>query len=133
MAQSDHIYLRRTMLNSKAFRSLNGTAMYVLLQFESRLRKAPIGRNNEYRNINNGDLEFTYKEAKEKHKIGYSRFSNAIQKLIDTGFLEITQLGGGVVGLPTKYFLTDKWRKYGTDEFKPAFRKKFKGHHFPGK
>jgi hypothetical protein len=131
--KTDHIYLRRSMLNSAAFRSLNGTAMYVLLQFESRLKKAPTEKHNEYRNLNNGHLEFTYKEAQEKYHIGHSRFSNAIQRLIDTGFLEITQLGGGCVGLPTKYFLSDKWRHYGTDSFKPAVRKKFKGHRFPKK
>jgi hypothetical protein len=72
--------------------------------------------------VNNGKLVFTYKEAE---KLGLSRkqLNDAIDGLIEVGFLAINHQGKGPYD-PTTYFLAERWRAYGTKHFKPAPERK---------
>lgn len=69
---------------------------------------------------NNGEIVYPYVEA-ERKGIGRREFRNAIDELIEKGFLDITHQGsGGHAGDMTKYFIDNRWKDYGTDKFRPA-------------
>ena len=67
---------------------------------------------------NNGEIVYPYSEA-EKKRIGRREFRNAIDELIEKGFLDITHQGsGGRSGDMTKYFIDDRWKDFGTLSFR---------------
>ena len=69
---------------------------------------------------NNGEIVYPYSEAVRK-EIGRREFRNAIDELIEKGFLDITHQGsGGHSSDMTKYFIDDRWQDYGTPSFRPA-------------
>ncbi len=69
--------------------------------------------------INNGEIEFTYIEAKEKYGISYGAFRNAIDELREKGFIDIAATGMGVHKVKTLYSISDRWKLYGTPEYEP--------------
>ena len=82
--------------------------------------KTKKGRSNDWIIENNGEIVFTYAEA-EKQGIGRREFRNAIDQLVDKGFLDITHQGsGGHKGDTSKYALSERWKDYGTKEFQPT-------------
>ena len=85
-------------MESEAFKSLNGTAIKVLLLFFQKRRLEKIkrnGRQTEYLVTNNGEIIFTYSEAQ---KLGFSRcqFRDALDVLVERGFISVAVLGGGL-------------------------------------
>ena len=105
------------MILSPAFRKLNGRAMEVLLLFLYRRQWSLPSRKGKWYTTNNGEIVFPYKEAKKRFKIPKSSFARAIDNLIEYGFIEIAHLGGGLIGDCTRYSISERWRKYGTDSF----------------
>ena len=105
------------MILSPAFRKLNGRAMEVLLLFLYRRQWSLPSRKGKWYTTNNGEIVFPYKEAKKRFKIPKSSFARAIDKLMEHGFIEIAHLGGGLIGDCTRYSISGRWRKYGTDSF----------------
>jgi len=120
------VYLDPNLIQSKAFMELSGTASKVLLWFMYRRQMTKIGRNGKEKWIicNNGEIYFTYSEAQKKYNLTRPRFQRAIDDLIDKGFIEINHLGGGMMKDPSTYSISEKWKDYGTDNFKVAPRKK---------
>ena len=114
---SKNIWIEREMILSPAFRKLNGRAMEVLLLFFYRRQWKQAGREGKWYTTNNGEIVFPYKEAKKRFKIPKSSFARAIDKLMEHGFIEIAHLGGGLIGDCTRYSISERWRKYGTDSF----------------
>ena len=114
---SKNIWIEREMILSPAFRKLNGRAMEVLLLFLYRRQWKQAGRKGKWYTTNNGEIVFPYKEAKKRFKIPKSSFARAIDKLMEHGFIEIARLGGGLIGDCTRYSISERWRKYGTDSF----------------
>lgn len=79
-------------------------------------------RKNEF--INTRELTFAYSAA-QKLGIGTRAFNLAIDKLMEYGFIDIVEPGNGLSkGDCTIYGLSDRWRDYGTPNFKPASRTK---------
>lgn len=77
-------------------------------------------RSDEWVIKNNGEIVYPYSEAEHKG-IGRREFRNAIDELIDKGFLDITHQGsGGRSRDMTKFFIDDRWKDYGTPSFRPA-------------
>ena len=77
-------------------------------------------RSAEWVIRNNGDIVYPYLEA-EKKGIGRREFRNAIDELIEKGFIDITHQGsGGRARDMTTYFIDDRWKDYGTAMFRPA-------------
>jgi hypothetical protein len=77
-------------------------------------------RSDEWTIKNNGEIVYPYIEAEHKG-VGRREFRNAIDELIDKGFLDIAHQGsGGRSGDMTKYFLDNRWKEYGTTAFRPA-------------
>ena len=64
---------------------------------------------------NNGEIEFTYGEAKSKY--GITTFKDAIDELMEKGFLDVAETGMGVHKVKTLYSLSDRWKLYGTPQY----------------
>ena len=109
------IVIERALLKSEAFRGLSGKAKTVYFDFRM---KCKIGGPKDRRVIiNNGELEYTYSEA-EKKGIIRSSFMSAIDSLVERGLMDITHSGaGGRKGDKSLYAISDRWRKWGTEDF----------------
>ena len=118
----------RRMHCSPAFRRLTKTSVTVLFEFryKCQLKLIPIkaGRGKEWSIINNGELIFTYTEAKDRFGIAKSTFRNSIDQLVNLGFIDIAHQGGAYNKDPSKYGISDRWREYGKEEFIKKSRKK---------
>ncbi len=120
---SKSIWLDKNLLRSSAFRSLKKWSLLVYLDLlrkrqMEQIKKAK--RSDEWIIRNNGEIVYPYSEAENKG-IGRREFRNAIDELIEKGFLDITHQGsGGRSGDMSKYSLDDRWIKHGTSSFCPT-------------
>ncbi len=123
---SPNVVIEKKVFTSKAWLSLTGIAAQVLPLFLLKRQLAKTGKRGHEKWVctNGQELVFTYKEAREKYGITQWRFQRAIDDLIDKGFLDIAKSAGGLFKETTLYALSDRWREYGTSEFKEAFRQK---------
>ena len=123
----DKLYLSKSLIRSNAFQSLGATAIIVFLEFRMRCQvdppKGKPGRNSEWTITNNGQLTFSYAEAEKRH-ISRPRFMRALDELISKGFLDVTHSGLGIKRDKSKYAISSRWEKWGTDEFKEKIRPK---------
>lgn len=125
---SEVVVVERRLLQSKAFRSLSGTAKTVLFDFLMKRKltkiRAKPGRKNEWVVTNNGLIEYSYSEA-EKKGIPRSTFMNCLDVLIEQGFLDLVHSGsGGKKGDKSLYAISERWKAWGTDDFVKASRPK---------
>jgi hypothetical protein len=116
-----YLWMDKNLLVSDAFRTLTKTAMLVLFDFHG--KKRVHGRGEKRKVLNNGDFLYSYNEAKKKGISG-SAFMNAIDQLIERGFLYVAEQGGGMKGHPSRYGLSSHWRQFGSPAFKALVRKK---------
>jgi hypothetical protein len=130
-SKRDAMYVsRRMVLESAAFAALgrmrSAIPMYVLLLFytkrDIRKRRRPGTRDPYYPIVNNGELVFTYNEARERYGIHAQQFASALDVLLELGFLDIAYAGSGTKKDVSLYALSDRWRLYGTPDFVPAKR-----------
>ena len=119
--KSKAMYLDRDVFHSEAWMKLTATAIRVYLLFLDRRRMMPIQggrrRGKQFEIANNGEIAFTYDEAKEDYGISSSTFCSALDRLVETGFIDITYHGSGLRGDNSTYAITERWRLYGTDKF----------------
>ena len=127
---SDIIVVERELLKSKVFRELNGTAKIVFFDFLMKCRvrgvKAKQGRKSGRVILNNGELEYTYAEAEKKEPpILRAAFMRALDGLIQYGFIDVAHSGaGGKKGDKSLYAISERWKKWGKDDFVEASRPK---------
>lgn len=112
------------ILDSPAFMSLTGAAPQIYLQFLRRRQFARIGPPSKsiWSCINEQSIEFPYSQAK-KLGVSMGSFARAIDQIIDHGLLDIT-FTGHKGGRATLYGMSERWRKYGTEQFQKAGREK---------
>jgi hypothetical protein len=120
------IYILKELLESIHYRSLSKVAMLVYQDFLSKriMAKVKGGRKKIWKIQNNGEIIYPYSEAVEK---GFTKaqFRNAIDELQEKGFIDITHQGKGGrkpakgTGDVTTYMIDERWREYGTPDFKP--------------
>ena len=132
---SSPVYVERALIYSQAFRELTGAGKDIVLIFLSKRQMGKQGRRGREQWIvqNNGQIIFTYDEA-TGYGITRRRFQHGIDQAIEKGFIDIEHHGLGVVMEgenagskdPTRYSISERWRKYGTDGFIPASRDKRK-------
>jgi hypothetical protein len=122
------IVVERKLIKSTAFLQLRGVATQVYLIFRTKLqvsnRKDRRGKRSLPVFENNGEIVFTYQEANNKYGISKTRFRNALDQLIEKGFIDVAQTGMGVHKVTTFYAISDRWRHYGMDSFQQAKRPK---------
>ncbi|MHC4637813.1 MAG: hypothetical protein ACYTBP_04115 [Planctomycetota bacterium] len=123
--------LEKNLARSKAWLSLKGIAPQVYLLFRTKcqmeqvkLAGKPNKRKTDWIITNNGEITFSYKEARTKFDITSSRFVRAIDDLIDKGFIDIAKSGMGIRRMTTLYAISDRWRLYGKPRFKNLARQK---------
>lgn len=121
---SDIIVVERTLLKSKAFRSISGTAKTVLFNFlmkrKVKGKRTGGGRKKTPVILNNGELQYSYAEAKRKG-VPATSFMRALDQVIGHGFLDVAWSGsGGKKGDVSLYAISERWRAFGTDSFQPG-------------
>ena len=127
-SSSPRIQVERELLNSPAFRALKSpNSVRVLLDLLAKRCWAETPgskkRKKVWAFINNGEIEYTYKEAKGRGMSG-TTFARALDELIGHGFVDIEATGAGVFELKTLYRISERWRKWGKDEFEVKKRPK---------
>ena len=126
-AKNSVIVLEQRLVKSRAWLSLSGIAPQIYTIFRT---KCQIGkrRNRGKRDgiiiENNGEICFTYGEAKSKYGIIPSRFKRAIDQLLMTGFIDVIASGMGVHKVATLYAISERWRAFGTSNYISAERPK---------
>ena len=121
MAKGQNIWFPRDLIESEAFAALKtATAHRVLTYFYGRRQMAKAGRSGreQWTITNNGEIVFTYKEAETKYRISYGAFRNAIDDLMDKGFIDIAESGAGLYRSANLYAISERWRSYETPEYK---------------
>ena len=123
------IWFDKNLIRSSAFRSLTKWSMLVYFDFLRKRQMEKVKRakrSDDWLIRNNGEIVYPYSEA-EKKGVGRREFRNAIDELIEKGFLDITHQGsGGRLGDMTKYFIDDRWKDYDTPSFRPAKKSRSK-------
>jgi hypothetical protein len=117
------VVLEQRLLKSRAYRSLRTpTAYFVLGIFWTKRQIGKVGRRGKEQTVilNNGEIVFTYKEAKDRYCISSGAFRDAIDELRDKGFIDIADTGAGVHKATTLYSISDRWMLYETPEYEPA-------------
>jgi hypothetical protein len=125
-SKSRYIVFQKKLLRSKAYKSLTAKQIQILNEFYMKRSMSKVGTGGRKKWVctNQGDIQFTYKEA-EKKGFSKSTFTQAIDKLIEVGFLDISQpgLSFGTHGISTKYSISDRWEQYSTFQFISSKRK----------
>ena len=118
-ASQKGIFIDRSLPISKAFLSLNGTSIKVLTIFLYKRQLEPFKnkKRKAYLVKNDNEIVFTYKEAQEKYKISRRSFSQALDELVEKGFIRIARPGIARLKIHTLYGFSERWRNYGTKDF----------------
>jgi len=117
------MFVSRSVITSKAFLALKTAAacqIYMIFLSKCRYEKVqtrPGSRDKDYIIANNGEIQFTYDEAGEKYGISEGRFKRAIDELVRVGLIDIAKTGLGLQQDVSLYAISNRWEKFGTDEF----------------
>jgi hypothetical protein len=125
MGKNTVIVLEQRLVKSDVWLSLSRTAKDVYLIFRTKCKMgSPPGKpgKRDWTVLNNGELVFTYREARGKYGITASRFRRGLDELIEKGFIDVEATGMGVQKVTTLYAVSDRWRDYGTPAFREAKR-----------
>ena len=128
---SDDKWVSQSLLESFAFRSLSRKSLLVLSRFWIKTKKVKVKQYKAkatWEISNNGDIEFTYAEAKNRLGLSGRSFTRAIDELIAKGFLKINEYGNVYNRKKTLYWIDDRWHRYGRDNFEKSKRKKATRH-----
>ncbi len=126
----DKFFVPRSIVLSKAWLSLRTAAacqVYMIFRSKCRMEKVqakPMRREKEWCISNNGEIQFSYKEAEQTWGIKSGRFTRAIDDLIRVGLIDIAYSGFGLHKDVTLYAISDRWEKFGIDEFVVKKRQK---------
>ena len=117
------VYIERPLIKSKAFQTLRLPASHLVLMVFMTKRQIGIhktSKREQFYIANNGEIEFTQKEALYKYGVSQGKFTRAIDELLSKGFIEIAATGAGVHKIKTLYTISERWRDYGKADFEPS-------------
>ena len=111
------IFIEREILESDAYWDLTGAAIQVYMVFLMKrvLSDKSFGKDKARIVANNGEITYTFVEARKNHKIPKSTFLRARDQLIRAGLIEIVEDGG--CHHTTKYSISNNWRNYPEQTF----------------
>ena len=115
------IRMEFALLHSTAYRTLDyAPALKVLNWFHE---KRTIDVNKKKRGAKRykvlvQDVSFTYTEAALRG-LDHKKFARALRELHAHGFIDVIHLGSGKQRDFSRYALSDRWRTFETDDFKP--------------
>ena len=110
-------WVEREILDSPAYLDLGHPASRVLLHFlaKCQYQKQKSAKRTEWIISNNGDLVFSYQEARDRG-LSSATFRNCLVELQSHGFLQQTVKGrGGALGMdhrPSRFALSDDWKRW---------------------
>jgi hypothetical protein len=110
------------MMESEAFRSLDRRPLWVLLRFHQKVTWSEMKQGGRKVKVyEKTGLVFTYHEA-EGFGIPSGTFLRSIRILVEKGFLDVEYRGGrmGQGRDYSRFKLSDRWRKWGTNDFQEA-------------
>ena len=118
LPNSKGTYLEKDLLQSEAFWDLTATAIkvFVVFRFKCVIKTIKTHKRNAHVILNNGEIQFTYIEAKRKYDISKSSFQRAVSLLIEVGIIEVAEYGGE--HRPNLYSISENWRMYPEQNFK---------------
>ena len=117
-------WLTYDLIESDAFLNLSGkAAMFCLIRFHQKAYKKNVtpkrGGSKKQLVTNNGEIIFTYAEAKELGIQSSQTFYRAIRELVENkGFIDVSEPGNWYLKQPTKFSISYRWQNYGTNEYK---------------
>ncbi len=100
------VRLFNKLIDSEAWQELSCYARAVYIEI-----------HRKYNGSNNGNLSYTYREAGKIMSI--KRFTKALKELVDKGLIDII-CSGGLHRKPNIFGLSDRWKSYGQENFKPG-------------
>jgi len=111
------------LLHSLAFQDLQyAPAIKVLCWFLEKIRLEKVSPRrrgmDRYKRIAE-EMSFTYNEARLRG-LTDQQFSRALKELHSRGFIDVRKHGGGLMGDYSVYDVSERWRDFGTDKFKPT-------------
>ena len=111
------IFIERDILESDAFWDITsvGTQVYMVFLMKRVLSDKSFGKDKARIVANNGEITYTFVEARKNHKIPKSTFLRARDQLIKVGLIEIAEDGGS--HHTTKYAISNNWRNYPEQTF----------------
>lgn len=116
------------MMQSEAFRSLNGSALRVLLMCVLKHDNARYHnkRDEQGRHV----WTFTYVDGKQYCDLASAAFSRSMQQLEKIGFIKVAAPGGlkGTNGVKSVYCVSDDWKKWVPEQQNPAHQNILKAH-----
>jgi len=118
------IYIDKELVHSPAFRSLSRVAIFVYLDFLDKRLLKPVKKGKVWVIENNGEIKYPHAEA-ENRGVSRKQFVKAIDELQGKGLIDIKHQGKGGrkpakgTGDMTTYWIDDRWKDYGTEDFKP--------------
>jgi len=119
-----NVYLSWEILDSGAFKELSPSAIRILLRFLQKRTWSKVGKGVRSRNVyENGGLVFTYAEAASMG-IKNTTFYEAIMRLVEVGFIDLEHQGGAYGQDYSRYAISERWRDYGTENFKEVEKKR---------
>jgi hypothetical protein len=117
--------LEPDLIESDAVRNLSGkAAMHVLIRFHQKAhRKNPSRKKQGIQKMiitNNGEIVFTYAEARELGISSSRTFWKVCRELVEKGFIDLTEFPNWLEKEPAKWAISTRWKWYGTERFEPA-------------
>lgn len=112
------VWIEWEMMESEVFRSLSSKGMWVLLRFFQKITWSDVKlAGRKQRIYEKGGLSFTYSEA-NYFGISTAQFHRILKALVEKGFIDPEHRGGGLGRDYSRYGLSERWRKWGTADFK---------------
>lgn len=121
---TNFVRLDRALILSPVWHSLSGAAMRVYLVFRSKVFWKEDRKKGVWYISNNGELEFSYHEARERYGIWSRQFKKGLAELVEKGLLDIKRPGEPHKKVTSLYAISDRWRKWGQGDFQAAKMRK---------
>jgi hypothetical protein len=117
--------LEPDLIESNALQDLSGkAAMLVLIRFHQKARRKNPNRKKQgiHKMIitNNGEIVFTYAEARESGIKSSRTFWKVCRELVEKGFIDLAEYPNWLEKEPAKWAISTRWKWYGTERFEPA-------------
>jgi hypothetical protein len=115
--------LESELIESDAVKDLSGKwSLFCLIRFHQKAyRKWKNVKKRGSKGLvitNNGEIIFTYTEAKELGIKSGATFHRVVRELVeDKGFIDIAEHGNWYFKEPTKFAISQRWKRYGTSEY----------------
>jgi hypothetical protein len=121
---ASYCMLDASLIESDAFRDLSGkAAMLVLIRFHQKAHRKRTGKRSKRVDAmtitNNGQILFPYAEARELGIRSDATTHKVFCELVEEkGFIDVATPGNWYTRQPTKFALSQRWKRYGTPDYK---------------